>query len=213
MPNIQEKSRTYLDRNIKLLAQAPEVVGEILALGADIDGGIDHLFLHILQQFNLNNSKVRETVKVLLSANPDLNQQQGVVELAISQDELLYKKERAAAHTTALIGTYNSDAKEHGQFGYDGHDLALNFAAPFLLKCGFPVSRIALEDAVFKNLHSAEIKYIQAYLDSPNPLVLACRDTLRNNFRGKILWEFLKTTRWPQTIQDIILMKSLLQPQ
>ena len=212
VPKIEEKSGTYLDRNIDFVAEATQVVSEILALGADIDG-INNLFSRILQHFNLNNRKVRETAKVLLSANPDLSQQQGVVELALSQDELLYKKERAATHTTALINTYNCDAKEHGQFGYNGNDLALNFAAPFLLECGFPVSRIALEDAVFKNLHPAEIKYIQAYLDSPKPLVLACRNTLRNNFRGKKLWEFLKTTRCPQKIQDIILMKSLLQPQ
>ena len=60
-------------------------------------------------------------------------------------------------------GTYETDAKEHGLFGYDECDFALKFEAPFLLECGLhvPVERSNLEEAIFNNLHSVEINYIQ----------------------------------------------------
>lgn len=212
IPNIQEKSGIYLDKNVVRIAKAPHVVKEILGLGADIEG---NMFITILQRFNLCNNNVRETVKLLLGANPVLNQQQGVVELAIAQDELLYKTETfdsIGAHTTDFTGTYNSDTKEHGLFGHDDCGFALNFAAPFLLECGFPVAKGVLADAVFKNLHPAEIRFIQAYSDSPKPLHLICRDSLRNCFKGRKLCEFLEKSMYPQRLQDIILMKSLLQP-
>ena len=204
IPNFKENCESYLNRTIVYLAETPHVVSEILALGVEINGN-NNLFYGILTRFNLNDSKVRETAKVILNENPDLDKQLGVVEMAIVQDEQLYRRDRVI-----LSGSYNCDTKVHGLLESDGHDLALNFAAPFLLECGFPVSREALQSALSKTLHPTETKYIQTYLDSPKPLAMACRDTIRNKLKGKKLGEFLKTSKCPKAIQDIILMKSLL---
>ena len=109
-------------------------------------------------------------------------------------------------------GTYITDAKQHGLFGYDDCAFALNFAAPFFMECGFPVSRSVLEDSVFKNLHPAEINYMQTYLDNTKPLKVACRHALRQKFKGLKIKQFLEKSNCPQKMQDFILMKSLLIP-
>ena len=219
LANIQEGSRNYLDRNLISIAKTPHVVKEILALGVDANGDApaeNSLFLRILQRLNMYNSNVRETTKLLIGANPDLNLQHGVVELAISQDEFMHKTEKntqsMGAGSNDLLGTYITDAKQHGLFGYDDCAFALNFAAPFFMECGFPVSRSVLEDSVFKNLHPDEINYIQTYLDNPKPLKAACRDALRQKFKGLKIKQFLEKSNCPQKLQDFILMKSLLIP-
>ena len=223
IPNVQEECRNYLDRNLISIAKTPHVVEKLLALGVDTDDDYVHvpaensLFLRMLQHFNLYNHNVRETAKLLMSANPDLDQQHGVVELAIVQDELMYKTEHLNssdrdARMTDITGSYQSDANEHGICGYDNCAFALNFVAPFFLECGFPVSRRALEESVFKNLHPAEINYIQTYLDNPKPLKVACRDAMRQNFKCLKIRKFLEASNCPKTIQDFILMKHLLQP-
>ena len=217
--NVKEECRNYLDRNLISIAQIPHVIKGVLALAGDITDGVqpeNSLLLRILQRLNMYNSDVRETIKLLIDVNPDMSLQHNVIQLAIAQDEFMYKTMQSSGSMNAVsisvTGTYKTDAKEHGLFGYDEEDFALNFAAPFLLECGLPFERSFLEDTVSKNLHSAEINYIQVYVDNPKSLKVSCRDTLRKNFKGLKLHKFLENTRCPQKIKDFILMEYILKP-
>ena len=73
--------------------------------------------------------------------------------------------------------------QEHGCFGYEGADFALNFTASFLLECGLSTTRKVLENYLkVKQLHPKEHAYLKDYIqenfDGPKPLTKTCRDVL-----------------------------------
>ena len=107
-----------------------------------------------------------------------------------------------------------TDTKEHGRFGFEGQDFALNLTAPFLLECGWPTTRYTLEKYLTEQLHPSEIDYFRAYMqenfDGPKPLAKICRCALRMHFKGRKIHKFFEMTDCPQKIKDYILKKHLL---
>ena len=109
---------------------------------------------------------------------------------------------------------FRTDTKDHGHFGFEGQDFALNFTAPFLLECGWPTTKYTLEKYLTEQLHPSEIDYFRAYMqenfNGPKPLAKICRCALRMHFKGRKIHKFLEMTDCPQKIKDYILKKHLL---
>ena len=159
--------------------------------------------------------QTREAVKVLVNTNIDLHQSETVIviPLELSKDSQLYDDR----FRISKVGTYLADVREHGRFGYQGDNFALNFSGPFFLECGFPVKRFVLEEYLNKEtLHPAIHDYIKRYIDknfdNPKPLMIQCREFLRRHFKGNALLSFLENSGSPQSVKDFVLMKYLLQP-
>ena len=113
--------------------------------------------------------------------------------------------------------SYNfiTDVREHGRYGHDGEDLALNYVHPFLLECGYKIPRRKLHDVLDEisntESKSIEVAYIINYLETPRSLQTCCRNTLRNHFRGRYIHRFVEVSGCPEKIKDIILLKDLLR--
>ena len=110
---------------------------------------------------------------------------------------------------------YITDVREHGLYGHNGEDLALNYLCPFLFECGYKLPRSTLLDILDKKLNkdskSTERAYIINYLETPRSLQTCCQKTLRKHFRGRYLHRFVEVSGCPQKIKDIILLKHLLR--
>ena len=110
---------------------------------------------------------------------------------------------------------YITDVREHGMYGHDGEDLALNYVYPFLLECGYKIPRRTLHDVLDEKSNtkskSIEVAYIINYLETPRSLQTCCRNTLRNHFRGRYIHRFIEVSGCPQKIKDFILLKDLLR--
>ena len=112
--------------------------------------------------------------------------------------------------------SYNfiTDVREHGMYGHDGENLALNYVYPFLLECGYKIPRRKLQNVLYEKSNteseSIEVAYIINYLETPRSLQTCCRNTLRNHFRGRYIHRFVEVSGCPQKIKDIILLKHLL---
>ena len=78
-------------------------------------------------------------MKALLNANSGLENNETVIPLELEKDKEL------DSFKVSTAGTYLTDAKEHGLFGYEGNNFALNFSGPFFMEAGFPVKREKLE--------------------------------------------------------------------
>ena len=109
---------------------------------------------------------------------------------------------------------YITDVREHGLYGHNGEDLALNYLCPFLYECGYEIPRCILLEILHrkfkKDSKSAELAYINNYLETPRSLQTCCRNTLRKHFRGRYIHRFVEVSRCPKKIKDIILLKNLL---
>ena len=219
--NVNAECRNYVDRNLIIsIDNIASVVEDTLSAGVDIfDEDVqpeNSWFTRILQQLFYHDQMVANTMRLLIGANPDLDQQHGVVEVAFHQDNLVYNYGNILPATgTYIIDMKEHGALEHGAFGHDELDFALNFAGPFLLECGFPATTVQLAKALDMDLHPAEHEYIKAYIRSrqePRSLDIMCRETLRKNFRGLKLHGFLEYSKCPQKIKDFILLNVLLQP-
>ena len=110
---------------------------------------------------------------------------------------------------------YITDVREHGRYGHDGEDLALNYVYPFLLECGYKIPRRTLHDVHDEKSNteskSIEVAYIINYLETPRSLQTCCQNTLRNHFRGRYIHRFVEVSGCPQKIKDIILLRHLLR--
>ena len=97
-----------------------------------------------------------------------------------------------------------TDVREHGMYGHDGENLALNYVYPFLLECGYKIPRRKLHDVLYEKSNteseSIEVAYIINYLETPRSLQTCCRDTLRNHFRGRYIHRFVEVSGCPQKI-------------
>ena len=149
----------------------------------------------------------RANFESLLYSN--INLHESVVQNYFKVDEELFFKE--IGDTFVLPQMFITDAKQHSVFGHNsGSDYALEFTAPLLLECGFPVTWETLEAALDRNLHPDELKYIRAYIDTPRSLKLRCRDVLKKHFKGRHLHNFVEMSPIPQSIKDFILLKTIL---
>ena len=111
---------------------------------------------------------------------------------------------------------YKCDGKEHGLLEHDNGNFALNFHAPFLLECGFKISREEIQKYLQETMHPAEKHYLQNYIqenfDSPTPLKMMCRRILRRHFKGYNINKYVEISDCPRRIKDFILMRDLQEP-
>ena len=164
--------------------------------------------LTILKDHNLGQTDVMDKIKLLINENPDHKTHKTAVMRGIWRDS-------ASLHTydktVVRPGNYIVDGKQHGCYGYDDDgNFCLNFMGPFLIECGFPVSRQSLIDSLNGNMHPFVRAYILKYVESPMPLKVICRDTLRLHFKGRLIHRFVEQSQLPRDIKSFILLKSLL---
>lgn len=213
IPNATEECKNYFDRNLINIAKKPHLVQAVIDLGINTDDFESSILVRILKRWRMGNGSVRETVKLLLSVNIDLEQQkEDILCQGLRQDSLCYTQ---PIYMYIATGAYKTDFKEHGFFEPD-EDFALNFVVPFFLECGLPTTRRLLEYALTCDIHPAEHKYIQNYLtnyiNNPRPLDIICRQVLRKCFKGIEIISFLEKSNCQEKIKDFILMKSRLEP-
>ena len=212
IPLVEKRAITFF-RSTHDVAVRPDLVKEMLDLGADIALLETTIFLRIVQDTSLYNIKAREAVKMLINANPDLEKNGTVVPLEFSKDtDLIRDKFRSST-----LGTYQADCKEHGRFGYKGDNFALNFSGPFFMECGFPVKQAELEknlqmEAKHPAIHDYVKQFIEKNFDNPKSLMIQCREFLRKQFKGKALHILIGNSDCPQSVKDFVLMKNILQP-
>ena len=187
----------------------------LLDLGACVNyrGALDHTpiinMLHKLSQFSPNQylESARQTLELLVLENPDLELHKAAVYLAIQEDARLQSLKRRKE--MIVNGFYKTDAKEHGLFGHDGNNnFALNFMGPFLLECGFPVTRAVLLESLERPLHPAEHGFIKDFLDCPRSLKSHCRNALRNHFKGRDIHSFINTADCPEKLKEFVLLET-----
>ena len=122
----------------------------------------------------------------------------------LTENEFIYKNEYFA-------GEYIPDSRENTLFGTsNSRYFHLNFVAPMLIECGFPVTKDALEDALTKSLHPAEHDYIRTCLSTPKSLTSACRQILRRHYKRRQIHHFIENSDIPNMIKDYILLKDIL---
>ena len=146
IPEVEKYLATVFN---KTLITKPKTVKIILDLCFDISKFEDKIFLlnmepgesvHII----VYRIQIRETVKRLIDATPDLDRSGTIVPHELYHDRLY--NATASKSTINRYGSYLPDCSEHGQFDYQGENFALNFSVPFLLECGFPVKRDLLSE-------------------------------------------------------------------
>ena len=214
IPNIKETAINYLHLYANSNAEKPHVVKTIIELGVYEDNAksVSDTICN-LPRINVYDNNVRDTIKLVLSKNPDLRLMEEKLQSAIMIDADLPNWE----NSRPCPREYQMDAVEHGIFGFDHvqdtNNFALNFIVPFLMECGLPVERKTLLKALEEPLHPAEVAYIKDYLCKPKMLTVASRDTLRKHFKGCSLHHFLENSGCPQKLKDIVLLKQLLQCQ
>ena len=169
----------------------------------------EKLLLFVLDNINMYDSCARETLKLLIYENPDIEQLRSAVHLGLQQDSRL----KALRYVPSdFAGNYHMDAREHGLFEDNDPDgFVYNFMGPFLIECGFPFTSSLLRQCLDKQLHSTELDYLQQCLVSPRRLTLSCRDSLRKHFKGHKIHKYLDITECPQSVKDFILIKRLLE--
>ena len=183
----------------------------VLSVGASVnflDDFKNTPLLTILKNYYRDQTDVMDKIKLLINENPDHASHKTAVERALGRDLLSL---RTYNKTIVKHGNYIVDAKQHGCYGYDDDDnFCLNFMGPFLMECGFPVSRQSLIDSLNRDLHPSVRAYILKYIESPMPLKVICRDTLRRHFKGRLIHRFVEQSQLPRDIKSFILLKRLL---
>ena len=86
---------------------------------------------------------------------------------------------------------------------------ALNFIGPFLLECGFPVTRAVLLESLERPLQPAEHGFIKDFLDCPMSLKSCCRNALRNYFKGKDIHSVMNTAGCPEKLKEFVLLETV----
>ena len=176
----------------------------LISLGANVN------FLHepnktallfLIKACRQDSGNVHRKVQLLINENPDTNMHKTVVSLGleysfISKDHSLI---------TVMAGEYYTDAKQHGLHGFDdGDSFCLNFTGPFLMECGFPISRDNLMASLNAELHPSVRLYKQNCLESPRPLKMMCRNVMRKNFKGNTVLEYMELLKCPRGIIDFL---------
>ena len=188
----------------------PEVVKIMFELGLDIDSTDSNGNSPLICFLNLEcwwcNDTARKCLELLIYENPNIDLNISAVAAGFKWDNLL------SSGWHVKTGNFQMDAREHSLFGHnEKHDYALNFTAPLLMECGFPVSRDILQKALDKDtLPVEELAYIRTYLDTPRSLAFSCRDALRKKLKGRSLHKFMESSIIPNNIKDFILLKYML---
>ena len=183
----------------------------VLSTGANVNFLDDFKrtpLLTILMDYYRDHIDVMDKLKLLINENPDHETHKFAVMRGLLRDSASLQK---YDKTIVKHGNYIVDAKQHGRYGYDDDDnFCLNFMGPFLMECGFPVSGQSLLDSLNRDLHPSVRAYILKYIESPMPLKVICRDTLRRHFKGRLIHGFAEQSHLPRDIKSFILLKSLL---
>ena len=198
----------YASKNA-LTSTVIHVIKELLELGADVDklDCVGHTPVERLLTDRNTIKGYQEALKLLLDENPNVNLNTTAVREAIQLDEHF---EQNTCFRDDMNVQFVTDVKEHPLFGLkESEDIALNFLGPFLIECGFPVTREDLESALDKPLHTAEHAYIRRCLEEPRPLNLCCRDVLRKHFKRRHLHQFIESLGIPKPIKDFILLRTM----
>ena len=214
------KSIDYINRNVTLGQYSNKTVLKTVGdIGADLNGvdedGVGDTFITALlycMQHDLRYRELRAVLEVLIYQNLDVGLNAHVVKRAVIVDAGHYRYDMSAhLIESELSQTYTMDGKEHSPYGHEGKYFALNFAAPLLLECGYPVRNGVLENAVKKKLHPEELKYFRRCLDSPKTLQWSCCMALRRHFKGRAIHRFVEAADLPEMISDLVLFKNVLK--
>ena len=198
----------HIFRGARHLRMEPHFVRAIYDLGLDINAvdssnrtALDY-FLDYITIDCLQDRRVWETLSVFIQENPDVELNENVVRLGVELGIMLAKK---SFKTLKMKGEYVCDGVEH--FLYDENKLALNFMGPYLIESGFrtKVPIYNFEEEQF--LHPEELAYLKRYFDTPRPLMLRCRDVLRQRFPGRTLHSYLDKQQVPRRLRDFVLIK------
>ena len=164
---------------------------------------------------------MREALEMFIYENVYIEGNKNSVVNAIVGDEMIMQEELYLDSLAAYIyggildtgysGSYLMNGLEHSPYGHEGKSVALNFAAPLLLECGYPISNEMLHEALDKNLHDEELEYFRRYLSNPKSLQLSCCLALRTKFKGRAIHRFVEAANLPNTISDFVLFKHVLK--
>ena len=163
----------------------------------------------------------RETLEMLIYENADISWNKKCVVKAIEVDEILVECELfldrwgkysyAGIHDIGYCGAYMMNGLEHSPYGHEGKSFALNFAAPLLFECGYPVDNESLHKALDKKMHNEELEYFRRYMNNPKSLQFSCCIALRTKFKGRAIHGFVVAANLPKTIADLVLFKHVLK--
>ena len=205
--SIQKK---YLNTSLVIPFTSLTLFRAVLSAGANVNflDDFKRTLLTILKDYYRDHIDVMDKIKLLINENPDHETHKTAVMRGLWRDSAALQK---YDKTVVKHGNYIVDAKQHGRYGYDDDDnFCLNFMGPFLMECGFPVSRQSLIDSLNGDLHPSVRAYILKYIKSPMPLKVICRDTLRRHFKGRLIHRFAEQSQCPRAIKNFLLLNSLL---
>ena len=161
--------------------------------------------------FKLTYKGFYATLETLINENPNpsLNESAVCLGLEIDGSHTPHPIDKQLAGETPDY--YWLDGKTHSLFE-DESNYAMNFIAPYLIECGFPIKRDKLLDVLDEDLLPPEVlQYLQHYLNTPRNLMLQCRDVLRKHFRGRSLHKYVVHVSIPKSLQDFILIAPVIQ--
>lgn len=170
------------------------------------------LLICLISEVDIFSPGHRAAAELLMFENPELDiHLHPVTSHAIELDSESWRHNK---RHLPLAGDFLMDAQTYGLFGYDEDDnFALNFMAPLLIECGFPIPDdiICSIESWESKLHPAEFDYFQRCSNTPKLLKHCCRDTLRKHFKGRLIHKFVEKAEIPGSIRDFILLKPLLR--
>ena len=239
IPNVMEECRKYIDKHLTDIAKKPHLLKAILDLGVYRRGSNTvteyKVLARVVENLNMYTCCVRDTITLVVRACTDLERFGIVIPFGLSQDIFTYRMKPRRATSDV----YRADCKEHGLFVSENDDFALNFAVPFLLECGLPVSKDILKGALKADLHPAEHAYIDQYLknntppqarctcnsveglypdryayieehvDEPKTLQIKCREVLYTYHKGTEINSSMEQSVCPRQIKEFFLLKNL----
>ena len=231
--NVKVECRNYIDKQLTYIAKKPHLLKIFLDLGVyntDSTTATEYrVLIRIVENLNMYTCCVRDTIALLVRACKDLELLVDIVPFGLSQDICTWgmDPERAVSRV------YRADVKEHGLFVSENCDFALNFAVPFLLECGIPAPRHALEGALKADLHPAgnvyiymyskskkplqaryacksveglyqdRYAYIEEFFDKPKPLQIICREVLHTYHKGARIDYFMEQSRCHKKLKNL----------
>ena len=204
--------QNYLNPNKRLIDT--RIVSTMFDLGIDVNSVDEYgksTLIHFLENdsgYFMTYKNFMAVLKTLIYENPAAKENKTATELALKIDTKSHVSWWCSKFEYNMEGNYEMDHNVHSVF--DGGSVeAVNFVCPFLLDCGFEAKMNLLQNAIDEgNLHEAELEYFQKYLDEFRPLMLRCRDVLRQHFMGRKLHTFLETQSMPNKIKDFILINT-----
>ena len=212
IPDVQHKCITYLVKRRNTVPLNPSLVKTVIELGQE---NFDQEFAKIVFW---ESCHARAIFQLLIDANIETQCSTDTVEEGLRRDVIRFKWCRFSEKDNTK-GFYLADIKERDVFTHDEYDLVTNFFGPFMLECGFIVSKRILTKVLvklssFKNKNVEFVcRYIKNYMENPKRLTVLCRETLRNYYKGRSVHTFLNNTVCPEKMKDFILLKHLTKGQ